>query len=416
MSVAAGARGGLGLLAVVAALGACERDRGHTVGLAEESWPVVTSDQGRALIEKYECHRCHEGTGREAPPPAKNCAGCHRDIAEGRFTVPLPGGQPPDRATLAEWAEHTRHLIHVPSLEGAKARMRRDWLARFLVEPQDIRPALEETMPRLRLDPEDARRLAVYLTQTPSERQRPRGFAGRGRRLLEEAGCTACHQLSGTPPLRIADPPDGLTSSELEAALARAPDLRHARDRMDPAIMLKWILDPESLQENTLMPKPDLSRAEAEHIVAYLVTAPLTPPQAPSHPARLSLLQRPVSFAEVSTKVFRQSCWHCHSDPDYAFDDGGPGNTGGFGFVGKGIQLATYEGVLSGYVDADGERQSLIAGPEGRSLLVESLRARREEEAGAPRDEVLGMPLGLPSVSAEQLQLVESWVAQGAPP
>jgi hypothetical protein len=117
----------------------------------------------------------------------------------------------------------------------------------------------------------------------------------------------------------------------------------------------------------------------------------------------------------VSEKILRGSCWHCHSDPDYAFGDGGPGNTGGFGFAGKGVQLATYDGVLSGYVDAEGERQSLLETASGKSVLVESLLARREEEAGRPRDDVLGMPLGLPALSAERIQLVESWVAQGAP-
>jgi hypothetical protein len=397
-------------------LSACDRDRAHgDSATATAHWPVVTAAEGTALIEKYECHRCHEGTGHEPPPVAKNCGGCHREIAAGRFTVPIAGGQPPDPETLAEWREHTRHLVHVPSLEGATARLSREWLARFLIDPSEVRPALEESMPRLRIEPEDARRLATHLARPAPERKRLRGYAARGRRLLEDKGCTACHQFSGTPPLRVAEPPEDLTAAERSAAMALAPDLRHARDRMTPATMIEWVVDPDALQSGTLMRVPEISRAEAEHIVAYIVTAPLAAPSSPAPVARLALLERPVSFTEVAQKVLRGSCWHCHSDPDYAFGDGGPGNTGGFGFAGKGIQLATYEGVLSGYVDADGERQSLIEARDGSSLLVDSLLARREEEAGRPRSDVLGMPLGLPSLSAEQLQLVETWVAQGAP-
>ena len=56
---------------------------------------------------------------------------------------------------------------------------------------------------------------------------------------------------------------------------------------------------------------------------------------------------------EVEARVFRRVCWHCHSDPDFARGDGGPGNHGGFGFDARGIDLSSYEGVLSGARDAE---------------------------------------------------------------
>jgi hypothetical protein len=133
----------------------------------------------------------------------------------------------------------------------------------------------------------------------------------------------------------------------------------------------------------------------------------------------------------VNRRVFRKTCWHCHSDPDFARGDGGPGNTGGFGFAGVGLNLASYEGVSSGAleggwtrarlltaggVDADPrERESVIEpGPSG-TRLVRALRARQSEEHGRPVPGVRGMPLGLPALSEDDIRLIEAWVAQGAP-
>jgi hypothetical protein len=41
--------------------------------------------------------------------------------------------------------------------------------------------------------------------------------------------------------------------------------------------------------------------------------------------------------------------------------------------------------------------------------------ARYGEEAGTPNPNVRGMPLGLPPLPLEDIQLVETWIAQGRP-
>ena len=43
------------------------------------------------------------------------------------------------------------------------------------------------------------------------------------------------------------------------------------------------------------------------------------------------------------------------------------------------------------------------------------IEARHAEEAGRPDPAVRGMPLGLPPIPLEDIQLVESWIAQGRP-
>jgi len=164
-----------------------------------------------------------------------------------------------------------------------------------------------------------------------------------------------------------------------------------------------------------------LSESDARDIAAYLMTTKLDPEPPPSAPLeRLPLLDRPVGFDEVSNRIFKKSCIHCHADPDPKGGDPGPGNVGGLGFAPRGIRLTSYAGFELGYVGKGGARRSLVAKEPslekwGGSRLVAALVARHEETSGRPLDEVRGMPLGLPALSAEDIQLVESWVAQGAP-
>ena len=53
---------------------------------------------------------------------------------------------------------------------------------------------------------------------------------------------------------------------------------------------------------------------------------------------------------------------------------------------------------------------------DGVPRLVRALVARHEEEEqGAPTGLVRGMPLGYDALPLEDIQLVESWIAQGRP-
>ena len=188
-----------------------------------------------------------------------------------------------------------------------------------------------------------------------------------------------------------------------------APDLRFARDRMSAAKMIAWLEDPQAIKGDTPMPKPGLSKAEVKDLAAYILGAEISPPPAKAKLARLPVLARKVTFKEVDEKVFHRTCWHCHSEPDYAIGDGGPGNSGGLGFKPRGLNLSDYNGVAAGYLDDKGERASVFIKDEGDvPRLVKALLARHDEESGAETGPVRGMPLGY-------IQLVESWVAQGRP-
>ena len=407
-----------GTFLVAALLFGCrERDRKVADEALVPSPPVATvrapgdAVQGVKLVRELECNRCHEGASEPSAVLEKNCTGCHSQILDGKFAA--------DPEDLDRWQSHIRHFVVLPALGVAREKLRGSYVARFLLEPHDVRPGLDESMPRLRLTPEQARDIAASIAPNDAVAvEKPAGDPAHGRKLLDEKGCGTCHRMSGVPPLGAGVLTIRLDDARLAKAIRLAPDLALARERLLPGYVERWLAKPSALDPATSMPDIPLTPREARDIAAYVLTTPLSRDATPSKPfQRLPLLTRPVSFTEVKQRVLRKTCWHCHSDPDYAIGDGGPGNTGGFGFPGKRINLADHEAVLAGYVDERGDRKSLFVadGSSADGRLVRALLARHAEQAGAPVPGLRGMPLGLPALPAEEIQLLESWIAQGRP-
>lgn len=363
--------------------------------------------RGRELVEHFECNRCHEGTGLGSAPLAKNCFSCHEQIIVGKFPV--------SAAALARFRPHVESAREAPSLTALGARLEPRWLIEYLLAPRDLRPNLTPTMPRLPLNRSQAADIAAYFAASaaPSETPLAGGDGHRGRELMEQKGCASCHAFSGVPPFTVsAAPPAG---SDAARAAALAPDLRFTRDRFRLDRLLDFLLDPKALKPDTRMPNFELSREQAADIAAYVREAPLALSAIPQF-ERLPLLTRRVSFEEANGRVFSRTCHHCHTDAQSAGGDGGPGNTGGFGFAPRGISFSSHASILAGYVDEAGERRSLFEPlADGTPRLVAALLARHDETHSEERPGVRGMPLGLPPLSPEDIQLVESWVAQGKP-
>lgn len=383
-----------------------------TAALAEA---LGDPEKGHALAIKFECNRCHDGVGAEPPAVFElQCFHCHQRILAGTF-------KPPKRQEK-RWREGVTGLRDVPSLTSASKRFRRGWLTSFLQNPTDLRPRLAPTMPRLAIDAAQARDLAAYFGASDdaalhrdAAAEIARGDATHGRAVMEAKGCPSCHVFTGVPALAGAakvDPGD----KSVAAGLSLAPDLRYARERLHPDALLGWLTSPKQMKADTAMPELPLTPVEVRDLAAYLLTAELAPIEARAPGPRLPPLGRPVSYDEISEKVFKRTCWHCHGEPDYAVGDGGPGNTGGFGFKPRGLNLVDYSSVASGFVDDQGERHSAFEPlADGTPRLLAALLARRGEEAGIARADVRGMPLGYPALSPEEIQLVETWIAQGRP-
>lgn len=371
------------------------------------------AEHGKALVAEHECNRCHAGTGLAAPKLERDCVGCHEQIATDKFVAK------PDK--LAKWKPHVLPYRDVPSLGELGGRLRPAWVRDYLLHPHDLRPNLAQTMPRLQLSPEEASDIATYLTSTgpaaaPQAALGVRAEAAQvlhGKQLLGERGCAGCHQVTGAG---LSAPPK---NEPPQRVLGLAPDLRFARERSEPEAIARWLLDPSQMKHDAAMPNLGLKSEDARDLAAFLSFGELQAPPPPPSFERLPVLARRVGFDEVNEQVFAVTCRHCHTNPDLADGDGGPGSTGGFGFKPRRIDFSSYQGIQSGGLNQHGERVSLFSPTsEGTPRLVAALVARvREErdETGHESSEVRGMPLGLPSLSAEQIQLVESWVAQGRP-
>ena len=389
-------------------------------GIASIATPLPVSaianpEHGKELVLKYECNRCHDGSGHPAAAQGKHCVHCHKDIMEDRFSA--------SAASLARWKPRVKELADAPSLEATGKRFTRTWVEGYLLQPSDLRPHLQQYMPRLAISVGDARDIAAYLVPeadpAPVDLAKAPSIAGadlgKGRQLLETKGCGSCHAMTGVVALPSSNPP-AMDGKAFERAHKLAPDLSNARARMLPSRLIAWLKDPTAVKPDSAMPKIALTDAEVKDIAGYLLTAELNAPARKPKPARLALLTRKVTFKEVDEKVFHRTCWHCHSEPDYAIGDGGPGNSGGLGFKPRGLNLSAYEGIAAGFLDDKNERQSVFAkDSEGVPRLVRAMLARYDEEAGAATGEVRGMPLGYDPVSIEEIQLVDTWISQGRP-
>jgi cytochrome c2 len=341
-------------------------------------------------------------------PLAKHCVNCHQDIMGGKFKAA------PDK--IAKWKKTVVHYWDIPSLEGAGNRFKEDWIAQFLRAPKDLRPHMKSTMPFLEVSAQDAADIAAHLTKDKKAPPKAKpGDASRGREILDTKTCGTCHLMSGVTELK--DKPDPNATGDALRAIDLAPDLRFTRERWDHDHLVAWLLDPPGVKKGTRMPNLALTQKEAEDAASYLLTTPLEEIKT-SMPKRLPVLDRPVSYKEVDERVFHKTCRHCHTDADAALGDGGPGNTGGFGFKPRKLDLSSYRGASAGVLDKKtGERVSVFQKlADGTPRLVATLWARHTEEVlHQSNPEVRGMPIGLPPVSPEDIQLVESWIAQGRP-
>ncbi len=167
----------------------------------------------------------------------------------------------------------------------ATARLDREWLHRWLLDPAAVRP--EATMPAL-LDEKEAKDVTAFLTSQPvteAPDRAPNGAAvdtAQGRELYSSLGCTACH----TPESYALD---GIGSKMSAAGLAA------------------YLNDPSRHHPGSLMPSLHLDDAEASRIAAYL-TDPA--PESPEETATGG------DAARGEELIRSRGCLSCHQSED----------------------------------------------------------------------------------------------------
>ena len=175
-------------------------------------------DDGRRLVERL------------------NCKGCHTIEGEGRFIEKVIGS---DKAP--------------PVLDGIGARVRPDWMFKFLKDPSSfkLRPWIEVRMPTFNFTDEQANTLIKYfsaLNEVPADfstvpHTPPTAeslAAGAKLASSEYFSCFSCHiQGSKTP-----------TNSPEQWG----PDLQLARQRIRYGFIPEWVKDPQKFTPGVKMP------------------------------------------------------------------------------------------------------------------------------------------------------------------
>ncbi len=439
-------------------------------------WPAAAREEaitaGREALTRLECNRCHTIDEVEPSSRPTHCVSCHQWLHglehESSTFTKLAGRYGQD--VIERYQRNIYHYQEVPNLTRVADRLEPLWIAEYIQNPHDLRPMMAETMVRSQVSEADARVIARYFAAVagthdpygehtasapepaplaPSEAQ-----VERGRELFTQRGCNLCHTVGNVH--------TGKTRADLErmgAAAKLAPNLRFARERMRPELAVAWILDPQRFHPDTHMPQSNLTPEDAEAVRDFLFTVdPRLGPTPPRlTPALPPAVDRPVGWAEVKETTLGRICVHCHMN-DHERDTG-PGNQGGYGWPGVGLRMRTYEMLVAGQfvrgaAPPDGEaraRESVLLPPAqagtgraeqadqadqadqvaadvGMPRLLEVMLARRVEEQRdrveafadyeLPPDhgtELLGMPMGLPSIPDAELSILRAWIEQGCP-
>ena len=217
-----------------------------------------------------------------------HCLGCHAPAS------PIRGpGSMPELATDA------------PSLADVGARLRADWMARWIADPRSLRPAA--TMPKLfhavAAADGQARDVAAYLATLGAPTEAAEAPAADeavadGGRLFANLGCVGCHTLP--------DRDDWASDSR-----KRIP-LRLVGAKWRPRALAAFLKQPDRHYAWIKMPNFHLSDAEAGQLAAYVASppkvdlAPADPGKTPADPARGRAL------------VETSGCLDCHALPGSA--------------------------------------------------------------------------------------------------
>ncbi len=211
-------------------------------------WPVL---KGKEVYSS--CNGCHENESYVKYAGSLNtakqmlaesgCFGCHE--IKGFLDVPKIG----------------------PDLNQLNAKVKPDWIFRWVRNPKDYNP--HTRMPNFRFTDDDAAAITAFLWNLGREGTfhavrgaAGGGDAGRGKDLVGTIGCKGCHVVGD----------DGRMRQARGFSYDMAPELTRAGSKLDPDWAFAWIKNPRSYRPSARMPNLRLTDQEARDVVAYLMT------------------------------------------------------------------------------------------------------------------------------------------------
>jgi mono/diheme cytochrome c family protein len=145
--------------------------------------------------------------------------------------------------------------------QGSKTKP--DWLTRYLRLPGTIYPLVKERMPVLGMTPDEARRLADYISDVYVDDTIPASVSPdlssdahavqRGARLFQDKGCQSCHIVGN-------------------AGGYVGPALGEAGDRLRSGWIASWLENPQRWRREARCPDYGLTRDEILDLTAFLST------------------------------------------------------------------------------------------------------------------------------------------------
>lgn len=245
-----------------------------------------------------------------------SCAACHKNVSE---QLQPKGG---------------------PRLDGAGNRLGREWMIRFLMNPQREKPGT--TMPDVLsgLPDSDRRSAANSLAAFVTSMQKPfpeikgsgaqgvpfefwkHGDAMQGRQLYHQVGCVACHEADEdyetveTKPspldqlLKQLDD-DELVELGLGAAARRVDSVPHSdlAAKYSPRSLTFFLLDPHQTRTTGRMPDLKLGVVEAADIAAWLLNKQVRDPTVSSDVGSSQEQQK-----LAGRRLFQElGCINCHA-------------------------------------------------------------------------------------------------------
>lgn len=396
---------------------------------------------GRELVKKFSCNDCHLLIEPQVKSLQQTCVECHLVVRKLETEPDKHDDILKTHPNFFRNCTRIRHLLRAPNLFGLGARVRGSWVKKFLENPYDVRPHLEESMVPLNLDANEIEALVRYFqaiaktvgqappskeeiaAEAAAPKQDPRHLE-RGRELFAKGHCYQCHQFGN---VKFAE--DQGSWGWMEGR-AEAPNLRYARERLVRRTAFDWIRDPAKMSPGTRMPQFNLSDEDVIALVDYIFEAdPGKPPADLNVPEPARKAAKPPTWDEINAAVFQETCIHCHQ----ADNLGGPGNTGAYGYRARRLDLSSYAGIRRGSLQPDGTRLDILKPREGglAPLILERVGRRVEENKRDKiepfRDPISnlaqkresrvkpGMPFGHPALTQEQIALLQAWLDAGAP-
>ncbi|MCA9042906.1 MAG: c-type cytochrome [Planctomycetaceae bacterium] len=225
-----------------------------------------------------------------------------------------------------------------PNLAGAGNRLQREWMLRFLMNPQQTKPGT--TMPGIldRLYPEQQLGAAVALSAYLETLEQPfpeiratganpvlfefwkRGDAARGKALYHQVGCVACHEPSEDYDVVAVKPspldelleqldPEELKEMGLSSAARKVQSIPHSNlaEKYTRQSLTHFLLKPDAVRPDGRMPDFQLTAVDAADISEFLITKYSEGQRIEAPPATAELVAE-------GRKLFEEfGCVNCHN-------------------------------------------------------------------------------------------------------